>query len=110
MDKLTIRDFDRATLRRISSFSLYVLLLAAGARLTFESDALVIGAMQGVESIPFYVVANSLILYVMDFVIAIAAVVSPMATTLHTASSFEQLRDMYLRWSKVALSLTVMEW
>ena len=35
-------------------------------------------------SIPFYAVANSLIVYLMDFVIAIAAVVSPMATKLST--------------------------
>ena len=38
--------------------------------------------MLGVGSIPFYAVANSLIVYLMDFVIAIAAVVSPMATKL----------------------------
>jgi len=44
----------------------------------------------------------------MDFVIAIAAVVSPMATTLSTSGGMDQLRDMFLRWSKVALSLTVM--
>ena len=41
--------------RRIFSFSLYVLLLTAGARLSFETDALVIGALMGVGSIPFYV-------------------------------------------------------
>ena len=69
-------DFDRATLRQILSFSLYVLLLTAGARLSFETDALVIGAFLGVGSIPFYVVANSLIVYLLDFVTAIAAVVS----------------------------------
>lgn len=106
--RFSIGDFDRSVLRRIFSFSLYVLLLGAGARLTFESDALVIGALQGVDAIPFYVVANSLIVYVMDFVIAIAAVVSPMATTLSTSGRIEELRDMFLRWSKVALSLTVM--
>jgi O-antigen/teichoic acid export membrane protein len=106
--RFSLGDFDRVMLRRIFSFSLYVLLLSAGARLTFETDALVIGAIQGVEAIPFYVVANSLIVYVMDFVIAIAAVVSPMATTLSTSGAIDQLRDMFLRWSKVALSLTVM--
>ena len=106
--RFSLRDFDRTVLRRIFSFSLYVLLLSAGARLTFETDALVIGAMRGVESIPFYVVANSLIVYVMDFVVAIAAVVSPMATTLSASGGMAQLRDIYLRWSKIALSLTVM--
>ncbi len=69
---------------RILSFSLYVLLLNAGARLCFETDALVIGAFVGVDSIPFYVVANSLIVYLMDFVIAIAAVIMPMTTRLRT--------------------------
>jgi len=106
--RFSLGDFDRVVLRRIFSFSLYVLLLSAGARLTFESDALVIGALQGVDAIPFYVVANSLIVYVMDFVIAIAAVVSPMATTLSASGQAQELRDMFLRWSKVALSLTVM--
>ena len=67
---------------RFFSFSLYVLLLNAGARLSFETDALVIGAFLGVGSIPFYAVANSLIVYLMEFIIAIAAVVSPMATKL----------------------------
>ena len=106
--RFSLRDFDRAVLRRIFSFSIYVLLLTAGARLAFESDALVIGAMQGVHAIPFYVVANSLIVYVMEFVVAIAAVVSPMATTLSTSGRMDELRDMFLRWSKIALSLTLM--
>jgi O-antigen/teichoic acid export membrane protein len=44
----------------------------------------------------------------MDFVIAIAAVVSPMATKLHTAGGIDELREMFLKWSKVALSLTLM--
>ena len=106
--RLSLGDFDRQMLRRILSFSLYVLLLSAGARLIFETDALIIGAFQDVASIPFYVVANSLIVYVMDFVIAIAAVVSPMATRLSTGGRVDELRDIFLKWSKVAVSLTVM--
>ena len=106
--RFSLGDFDWAVLRRIFSFSVYVLLLSAGARLTFETDALVIGALSDVASIPYYVVANSLIVYLMDFVIAIAAVVSPMATKLNTEGGRDQLREMFLRWSKVALSLTVM--
>ena len=106
--RISVADFDWQMMRRIFSFSLYVLLLTAGARLMFETDALVIGAFLDVGSIPYYVVANSLIVYVMDFVIAIAAVVSPMATKLHTAGSLDQLREMFLKWSKVALSLSLM--
>jgi O-antigen/teichoic acid export membrane protein len=106
--RISLRDFDRATLRTILSFSMYVLLLQAGARLSFETDALVIGAVLGVGSVPFYAVANSLIVYLMEFVVAIAAVVSPMATRLHAEGRLDELRQVFLKWSKVALSLTLM--
>lgn len=106
--RISLADFDWRILRRIFSFSMYVLLLSAGARLTFETDALVIGAFLDVGSIPYYVVANSLIVYVMEFVIAIAAVVSPMATKLYTAGGMDSLRAMFLKWSKVALSFSLL--
>jgi O-antigen/teichoic acid export membrane protein len=106
--RIRFRDFDVAMVRRIFSFSMYVVLLTAGARLSFETAALVIGATLGVGAVPFYVVANSLILYLMEFVIAIAAVVSPMATKLATEGRRDELRHMFLKWSKVALSLTIM--
>jgi len=58
--------------------------------------------------VPFYVVANSLIVYLMDFVVAIAAVVSPMATKLSTEGGLNELTEIFLKWSKVALSLTIL--
>jgi O-antigen/teichoic acid export membrane protein len=106
--RVSFADFDFGTVRRIFSFSLYVLLLQAGARLAFETDALVIGAFIGVSAVPFYVVANSLVVYLMEFVVAIAAVVSPTATKLGTEGRLDELRDIFLKWSKVALSLTLM--
>jgi O-antigen/teichoic acid export membrane protein len=106
--RVTLADFDWAMVRKIFSFSLFVLLLAAGARLSFETDAMVIGAILGVAAIPFYAVANSLVVYLMDFVIAIAAVVAPMATKLDIEGRRGELREIFLKWSKVALSLSLM--
>jgi O-antigen/teichoic acid export membrane protein len=106
--RISLSDFDWGTVRKIFSFSVYVLLLQAGVRLAFETDALVIGAFLGVGAVPFYVVANSLIVYLMEFVIAIAAVVSPMATKLSTEGKLDELREIFLKWSKVALSLTIL--
>lgn len=106
--RINLAGFDRQTVRRIFSFSVYVLLLQAGARLTFDTDALVIGAFLGVAAVPFYVVANSLIVYLMEFVIAIAAVVSPMATKLKAEGRLDELREIFLKWSKVAFSLAIL--
>jgi O-antigen/teichoic acid export membrane protein len=106
--RISLADFDWRTVREILSFSLFVLLLGAGARLSFETDALVIGRFVNIAAIPFYVVANSLIVYLMDFVNSIAAVVSPMATRLHTEGRLDELGAMFLKWSKIALSLSLM--
>jgi O-antigen/teichoic acid export membrane protein len=106
--RVALADFDWGMVRTIFSFSMFVLLLSAGARLSFETDALVIGAYLGIGVIPFYAVANSLVIYLMDFMTAIAAVVSPMATKLNTEGRRAELIDMFLKWLKVSVSLTLM--
>lgn len=104
--RVQLRNFDWAMTRKIFSFSMYVLVLSAGARLSFETDSLVIGAFLGVAAIPYFTVANAFILYLMEFVLAIAAVVMPAATRLQSQGNGEELRAMFLKWSKLAFSLT----
>jgi O-antigen/teichoic acid export membrane protein len=106
--RVSVHTFRWSAVRRIFSFSAYLVLLDAGIRLSFDTDTLVIGAFLDVRSIPFYVVANSLVGYMMEFVRGISAVVSPMATRLRTEGRDEELRDMLLKWSKISLSLTIM--
>jgi O-antigen/teichoic acid export membrane protein len=106
--RVRLAGFDWAVVRKIFSFSLYVLVLNAGARLAFETDSLVIGAFMDVGSIPHFTVANSFIIYLMDFVVAIAAVVMPAATRLQTQGKIPELREIFLKWSKIAFSITMM--
>ena len=106
--RLGLGGFNWGVVRQIFSFSLFVLVLNAGSRLSFETDSLVIGAFMNVSSIPYFTVANSFIIYLMEFVIAIAAVVMPAATRLQTQGKTADLREIFLKWSKVALSVTIM--
>lgn len=105
--RMRLSGFDWGLVRKIFSFSLYVLVLNAGARLSFETDSMVIGGFIGVGSIPHFTVANSIIIYLMEFVVAIAAVVMPTATRLQTQGKLPELREIFLKWSKIALSLTM---
>ncbi len=105
--RMRLADFDWAVVRKIFAFSLYVLVLNAGARLSFETDSLVIGGFMGVGSIPHFTVANSFIIYLMEFLVAIAAVVMPTATRLQAQGKTAELREIFLKWSKIALSLTM---
>jgi O-antigen/teichoic acid export membrane protein len=106
--RMRLAGFNWSLVRKIFTFSLYVLVLNAGARLTFETDSLVIGAFMDVGSIPHFTVANSFIIYLMDLVVAIAAVVMPTATRLQTQGKIPELREIFLKWSKIALSITMM--
>ena len=105
--RMRLADFNWGMTRAIFGFSLYVLVLNAGARLSFETDSIVIGAFMKVGDIPYFTVANSFIIYLMEFVIAIAAVVMPTATRLQTQGRNAELREIFLKWSKIALSLTL---
>lgn len=106
--RLSPTDFDWGVVRQVFSFSLYVLLLQAGLRLSFETASLVIGAFQGVGAVPYFSVGNSFVIYLMDFVVAIAAVIMPVATRLRTQGRAAELRETFLKWSKISLSLTLM--
>jgi O-antigen/teichoic acid export membrane protein len=106
--RLRLGNFDWQVVRRIFAFSLYVLVLNAGARLSFETDSIVIGKFDRIESIPYFTIANSFVIYLMEFVIAIGAVVMPMATRLKTQQRSPELRQVFLKWSKIAVSLTML--
>lgn len=105
--RIRLRDCNWGMTRAIFAFSLYVLLLNAGGRLSFETDSIVIGAYMNVGSIPYFTVANSFIIYLMDFLLSIAAVVMPAATRLQTQGKQGELREIFLKWSKIALTLTL---
>jgi O-antigen/teichoic acid export membrane protein len=105
--RMRLADFDWGMTRAIFAFSMYVLVLNAGARLSFETDSIVIGAFMDVGSIPYFTVANSFLIYLMEFLISIAAVVMPTATRLQTQGKTAELREIFFKWSKIALSLTM---
>ncbi len=106
--RVSLRYFRAGMLRGVFSFSVYVTLLQVGMQLAFETDSLVIGSRIGVAEIPYFTIANSLPLYFMEFLIAVAAVVMPKATELHHRGEAKALRDMFLMWSKLSLSLTLL--
>ena len=106
--RISLEHFDLAMLRSILSFSVFVMLLLMGLQLSYQTDALVIGGFMDVGAIPYYTSANSLTVYLMQFVSAIAIVVMPTATAFHARDDLASLRRLFLRWSKITLSLTLL--
>src|SRR5207245_5420008 len=75
--RIGLSSFQWDVVRKIFSFSIYVLVLNAAGRLALQTDPLVIGATIGVSQIPYYAVANNFVVYALEFIVAIAAVVMP---------------------------------
>ena len=106
--RLSFSDFDLSIVRRLFSFSFYVMLITTGGSLAYQADSLIIGAWEYVAVIPFYVTAASLLGYLFQFADGISQVVMPTATSLHARGQATELRELYMRWSKIAFSLSVL--
>ncbi len=106
--RYSLAAFDRTLVARILGFSVFALLLNVGALLAFRLDAMVIGAYLPAEQATYFDVGNKPFDPLTQFLIAVGAVVMPMATRLKTTQELGQLRDVFLKWSKICLSLVLL--
>ena len=96
-----------SALKEILAFSTFVMILSVGSQLSYQTDALVIGRFLDLGQIAFFAVASNLTLYYIDFLVGIASVVMPMTTKLQTEKNDAGLRELFLKWSKIALGLSM---
>lgn len=105
--RFALAGFDRTLVKRILGFSLFAMLLNVGTLLAFRADALVIGAYLPAEEATFFDMGNKFFDPLTQFLISVGAVVMPMATRLRTTGNHAELRDVFLKWSKVCVSLVL---
>ncbi len=103
-----IRHRDGPMMRSLLTYSAWVLVLAVGGQLAFSTDAIVISWFLAYDDVSVYSVANSIVLYMMEFIAAIAIVVMPKAARLRAAGEERALHDLFLQWSKGSLSLALL--
>ncbi|MBK7642253.1 MAG: polysaccharide biosynthesis C-terminal domain-containing protein [Planctomycetes bacterium] len=106
--RFSLRSFDRASVRPILSFSVFALLLNVGSLLAFRLDGLVITAYLPPASATDFDFGNKFFDPLTQFLIGIGAVIMPAATRLKTSGDAGELREVFLRWSKIALSIVLM--
>ena len=99
--------FDREQLGEILAFGIFAMLLNVGTMLAFRADALVIGRWLDPQAVTDFDIGNKFFDPLTQFVISIGAVVMPMATRLRAQRSTGELRNMLLKWSKIAFSLVL---
>jgi O-antigen/teichoic acid export membrane protein len=105
--KLGLGGFERAMARSLFGFSLYATLLNFGTQFAYRTDALVIGAFLAPADITDFDVGNKFFDPLASFMLGIGAVVMPLAARYQAAGDLAALRAVFLRWSKIALSLVL---
>lgn len=97
-----------ARAKEILSFSVFAFLLNMGALFAFQVDALVIGANMTSGDVAVYGMGNKIFDPMVNLLLAIGMVVMPMATSLQARGALDEVRDIFLKWSKIATSMVLM--
>ncbi len=106
--RFNLQRFDRSQVRTILGFSVFAMLLSVGSQLAFRSDALVIGAFQDPAAGTFFDVGNKFFPPLTGLVLGIGMVVMPLAARLEGEGNIAELRRVYLKWSKIAYSMSLL--
>lgn len=106
--RIGLRDFDKRIVWSIFSFSVFAMLLNIGALLAFRSDAMVIGAFLPLSEATYFDVGNKFFEPMTQLLIAVGAVVMPLATRLKATGEIGELRHVFLKWSKICLSIVLL--
>jgi len=99
---------DRTTVRKLLRLSVGVLILLMSIRISYHTDAVVIGAFLTMDDVSIYSVANSLGMHLVAFIAAASEPILPRAAALRGEGQRDELKAVFLRWSKLAFSFALM--
>ena len=106
--RFSIKSFDRSMLREIIGFSLFATLVNVGTMLAFRTDAMIIGAFGDAASVTDFDIGNKFFEPLVAAMIAVASVVLPTSTRLVTQGRKDELASVFLKWSKVCVSIALL--
>jgi len=84
------------------------MLLNVGNLLAFRSDAMVIGARLDAAQVTFFDIGNKFFDPMTSLLIGVGAVVMPMTSKLQATGDREEMRRVFLKWSKISLSIVLL--
>jgi O-antigen/teichoic acid export membrane protein len=98
---------DRETFWTIRGYSFYALVALVAGRISFQTDALVIGSFLSFEQITFFVVAARLIAYAKDAIRMLTIVLTPAVSTFDARGNQQAIRRVLLDGSRYVLYLVL---
>jgi O-antigen/teichoic acid export membrane protein len=91
---------NRATLRRMASYSGVTFMLLVGGRLRLKTDALVIATFLSSAAITYFSIGSRLVDYATDIVSSLAQIFIPMSSETHATGDIAGLRSILIAGSR----------
>lgn len=93
--------------KEVFGYSMFVLLLQLGGRISFQTDALVIGSVVSVSAVVWFNIGNNLLLYFMKFISGISSAIMPKISALEANDNFNDIQDVYCKYSRLVMLLVL---
>ena len=94
--------------QKLISFGIFAFLMNMGALLAFQIDAIVIGFHMQPDDVTNYAYGNKIFEQFLALILAIGMVAMPMASDMYAKKNAAGLRDVYLKWSKIAATIVLL--
>jgi len=94
--RLSIKNVNRGSLRRIATYSSSTLIIIVAARLRFKTDAMVIGTFLSSAAITYFAIGSRLVDYAGEVVSGLAQVFVPMSSQSDATGDLAGLRKIFV--------------
>jgi len=94
--RLSIKNFNRDSVRRIATYSSSTFIIIVAARLRFKTDAMVIGKFIGAAAITYFTIGSRLVDYTGDVVNGLAQVFVPMSSKSDATGDLAGLKKILI--------------
>jgi O-antigen/teichoic acid export membrane protein len=90
--RLSVRQFDRKALWKMTAYGAFAFVIVVAEKLRFQSDAIVIGAFLSAGAITSFSIGSRLVEYSTYAVRSLAQIFTPMSSQLHATGDLDNLR------------------
>ena len=95
-----------STFRQVGNYSIWSFLTAISSRVSFQTDAIVIGFFLDPASVTYFAIAARLVEYSKSFVRSATTVLTPRFSVLDSLQNYEEIRRLLIRGARTSLWVT----
>lgn len=105
--RFSVRFIDRETFKSIRGFSMYVFLALISGRISYQTDAIVIGVFLAPQNITFFVIASRLIRYAHEGIRSLIEVLTPAISQWEAMNDYASIGRALITGTRYVLYMII---